>query len=79
MKLSDVVSSAAMVVAPKALEIVGGVATATVTLADATAPGPLSFESTGLLVLTFVPLVVPVTSTENVQLPPAGNVAPVKL
>src|ERR1700738_2547047 len=48
-------------------------------LAEAVEPGPLSTEVTATVVLTFIPVVVPVTLTDTVQLRPASRVTPNRL
>ena len=70
-RLVEVLSG--MLDSPKAFVIVGGVAT--VTVADAVPPVPPFVELTLPVVLFFTPDVVPVTLTENVQVPPTAMVA----
>lgn len=76
-KVNDVEPFSGMLGAPKALVITGGATTKM--LAEAVPPGTLSFEVTLLVVLFFVPAVVPVTFTEKVQEPPAAKVVPERL
>jgi hypothetical protein len=57
----------------------GGGGAATVMLAEAAAPLPPSTEVTTLVLLSFVPAVMPVTFTLKVHEESAASVAPVKL
>src|SRR5450631_1499070 len=59
--------------------VTGGGTAATVTLAEATAPGPPSTELIVLVVLFFVPNVVPVTLTLKVHEALEASVVPAKL
>jgi len=59
--------------------VAGGPAAPTVTLADAVPPVPPSTEVTALVVLFFVPAVVPVTFALKVHEALPASVAPVKL
>ena len=74
-KVSEVFAPTRMLAAPKALVIVGGVAT--VKLAVAVLPVPPLVEVTFPVVLVNCPAAAPVTVTENWQVPPAAIVAPV--
>jgi hypothetical protein len=73
-KLSVVVPPSGIVGAPNILLIVAGLST--VTLAEAVFPVPPFVDVTAVVVLLLSPDVVPVTVTKNVQVPPAGIVAP---
>ena len=64
-RANDVVPFNGIGVMPNALAIDGGANT--LTLADAVPPDPASIDATVLVVLFFVPGVVPVTFTEKVQ------------
>lgn len=64
-KVSEVVPFNGIPGAPKALVITGGATT--LMLAEAVPPGTLSFEVTMLVVLFFVPAVVPVTFTTKLH------------
>lgn len=74
-KVSDVELFSGIVEAPKALAMVGGLATTT--LAEAVPPVPPLVDVTLPVVLFFVPAVVPVTLMEKVQLLLAETEAPV--
>jgi hypothetical protein len=76
-KVRDVVAFSAIAVGLNALAIEGGATT--LTLAEAVPPVPPSVEDTLPVVLFFVPAVVPVTFTLNVQVPPAAIVPPERL
>ena len=76
-KLNDVGTLIETVPAPNALLIVGGATT--VMLAVAVEPVPPSTELTVLVVLFFVPAVVPVTLTVKLQEPPPAAVPPVSV
>ena len=71
-KVSDVVALIAMFDGLKTFAIEGG-ATTVRTAVLLVAPVPPSVEVTAPVVLLFVPAVVPVTSTENVQVDPAAG------
>jgi hypothetical protein len=71
-KLKLVVPFSGMLAAPKALLIVGAATTVRLAVLLA-APVPPSVELTAPVVLSFVPAVVPVTSTENVHDEPAAG------
>jgi hypothetical protein len=75
-KLKLVEPFSGMLAAPKALIITGGATT--VSVAFAVLPVPPSVEVTVTL-LFFTPAVVPVITTETVQLAPAASVPPVRL
>src|SRR5258708_402730 len=76
-KVSEVVAFSAIDEGLNTLAIDG--AFTTLMLADAVPPGPLSVAVTTLVVLFFVPAVVPVTFTANVQELLAASVAPDRL
>ena len=76
-KVSDVVAFCAMLVGLNTLAIDGGATT--LRLAEAVPPGPPSVDVTLPVVLVFVPAVVPVTFTENVQELLAAMVPPERL
>src|SRR5438876_1363761 len=71
-KVSDVVALSAMFDGLKTFAIEGG-ATTVRTAVLLAAPVPPSVDVTAPVVLLFVPAVVPVTSTENVQVDPAAG------
>jgi len=75
LKVSEVEAFSRMLAAPKALVMVGGVAT--VKLAVAVLPVPPLVEVTFPVVLVNCPAAAPVTVTENWQVPPTATVAPV--
>ena len=72
-KVSVVVPLSGMVAAPKALLMVGG--PTTVTVSEAVPPAPLSLVVMVPVVLFLTPMVVPVTLTLNEQFP-AGSITP---
>ena len=72
------VAPTAMLVGLNAFEMVGGDNTVSVAVL-LVAPVPPSFELTPLVVLSFTPAVVPVTSTFTVQVPLGPSVAPLKV
>src|ERR1700680_1966123 len=76
-KLNDVVPFSGTAAAPNVWLTVGGATT--ITVADAVAPGPLSFEDTTPVVLTSVPAARPVTLTLNVQESLPASAAPERL
>ena len=78
-KLSEVELFSTTLPEPKDFAIVGGTIATTVTLADAVPPAPPSTEVTVLVVLFFVPNVVPVTFTPKVHEALDASVAAVKL
>ena len=78
-KPSDVEPFSAMLPAPKDFAIVGGPIAATIILAEAVLPGPLSTEVTVPVVLFLVPTVTPVTFTLKVHAALAASAAPVKV
>jgi hypothetical protein len=78
-KLRLVLPPIEMLAAPKALAMVGGFGVVTVILAVAEPPDTSVSKLTRLVVLTFSPADVPVTSTEKTQPLLAGNVSPDKL
>src|SRR5437899_507863 len=71
-KVSDVVAFIAIVDGLNALTIDGGATTVRLAVLLA-APVPPSVDVTAFVVLLFVPAVVPVTLTENVQVDPAAG------
>src|SRR5579864_8815066 len=74
--VNDVVPFSGMLAAPKALVIVGGVAT--VKLAEAVLPVPPLVELTAPLVLVYWPDAVPVTFTTRVQFVLTAMLPPVR-
>jgi hypothetical protein len=78
-KLSEVDPFREMLAAPNDFTIVGATIAATVTLVEAVPPEPPSTEATALVVLFFVPAVVPVTFALKVQEPLDASVALAKL
>jgi len=75
-KVSDVEPPTGMVAAPNALVIAGGEATDSVAVAVLPVPPLVELTVTELFL---APEVVPVTLTENVQVPPAAMAAPLRL